>query len=167
MTKHTLETAGDEYRSSMTKLRNDPHNRGVETPGPLPPVTHDHPITAQDRRLVGIDQLDERRVVEVQTASHGVLAVGLTPDGKPFAVSNLCRHQFAKLGRGRVNDTGCLECPWHRAEYDVSSGATRSGPKGRVFGFKPYSPAVKAFGRVATLRRFAVEVRDGAIWLTD
>lgn len=43
----------------------------------------------------------------------------------------------------------------------------RSGPKGRVFGFKPYSAAVRMFGRVASLRTFDVEVHDGAIWLTD
>jgi 3-phenylpropionate/trans-cinnamate dioxygenase ferredoxin subunit len=39
------------------------------------------------------------------------------------------------------------------------------GPKGRIFGFKPYSAAVRGFGEVAPLRRFDVELRDGAIWL--
>lgn len=149
----------------MTKLRNDPHGRGVETTGPLPPVTHDDPVTADGRRLVAIDRLGASGVVEVRTEAHGVLAVGITPDGRPFAVSNLCRHQFAKLGRGRVTEDGCLECPWHRADYDVKTGAMTSGPKGRVFGFKPYSAAIRAFGNVAKLRTFDVEVRDGAIWL--
>jgi len=150
----------------MRKLRNDPHRRGVDTASPFPAVTHDDPVSADGRRLVAIDRLDERRVVEVRTADHGVLAVGLTPDGSPFAVSNRCRHQFAKLGRGRVNGQGCLECPWHRADYDVTTAAMTSGPKGRIFGFKPYSAAVRAFGNVAKLRTFDVEVRDGAIWLT-
>jgi len=150
----------------MTKLRNDPHRRGVDTASAFPPVTHDDPVTADGRRLVDVDRLGERRVVEVRTAAHGVLAVGLTPDGSPFAVSNLCRHQFAKLGRGRVNGQGRLECPWHRADYDVTTAAMTSGPKGRIFGFKPYSAAVRAFGNVAKLRTFDVEVRDGAIWLT-
>ncbi|BBY85631.1 Rieske (2Fe-2S) protein [Mycolicibacterium tokaiense] len=148
------------------KLRCDPHGKGVDTPGPLPPVTHDHPVRAVGRRLVEVDRLDERGVVEVDTDDHGVLAVGVTPDGAPFAVGNLCRHQFAKLGQGRVNADGCLECPWHRADYDVHTGAMRSGPKGRVFGFLPYSAAITAFGRIATLRTFPVEVRDGAIWLS-
>jgi nitrite reductase/ring-hydroxylating ferredoxin subunit len=151
----------------MTKLRNDPHRRGVDTTSPFPPVTHDDPVTAEGPRLVAVDRLGERRIVEVRTADHGVLAVGMTPDGAPFAVGNLCRHQLAKLGRGRVNDDGCLECPWHRADYDVRTGAMRSGPKGRVFGFKPYSAAIEKFGQVAKLRTFDVEVRDGAIWLTD
>lgn len=151
----------------MTKLRNDPHERGVDTPSLLPPVFNDHPVIAGGRRLVGVDQLDDRRVIEVRTHEHGVLAVGLLPDDTPFAVSNICRHQFAKLGRGRVTEDGCLQCPWHRADYDVTDGSMRSGPKGRVFGFKPYSSAFKGVGNVLKLRTFPVEVRDGAIWLTD
>jgi 3-phenylpropionate/trans-cinnamate dioxygenase ferredoxin component len=132
----------------------------------LPPVTHDHPVEARGERLVGLDQLGARGVVEVRTAEHGVLAVGLA-EGEPFAVSNVCRHQFAKLGRGRVTADGCLECPWHRARFDVRDGRMVSGPKGRIFGFAPYSAAVKTFGdKVAPLARHAVTVRDGAIWLT-
>jgi hypothetical protein len=80
----------------VTKIRNDPHGGGVETAGPLPPVTRDQPVLAEGGRLAGIDRLDERSVIEVRTADHGVLAVGLSPDGTPFAVSNLCRHQFAE-----------------------------------------------------------------------
>lgn len=151
----------------MTKLRNDPHERGVDTHSPFPPVFNDHPVIAGGRRLVGVDQLDERRVIEVRTREHGVLAVGLLPDDTPFAVSNVCRHQFAKLGRGRVTEDGCLQCPWHRADYDVTDGSMRSGPKGRIFGFVPYSLAIKGFGNAVKLRTFPVEVRDGAIWLRD
>ncbi len=149
----------------MFKLFNDPHQRGVDSHSLIPPVTHDSPATAQGDRLVGVDQLGDRRVIEVRTNHLGVLAVGVTPDGKPFAVSNICRHQFAKLGRGRVTETGCLECPWHRARYDVSDGTMTEGPKGRVFGFKPYSSVVKAVGSALKLKTFAVEIRDGAIFL--
>lgn len=148
-------------------LRNDPHGRGVDTKSILPPVTHDHPVRAQGRRLVALDDLDDRRVIEVDTDAHGVLAVGVTPDDVPFATSNVCRHQYAKLGRGRVTEEGCLECPWHRADFDVRTGAMVAGPKGRIFGFKPYSAAFKAVGNAVKLRTFPVEVRDGAIWLTD
>lgn len=148
----------------VIRLRNDPHGRSVETSGVLPPVVHDHPAVANGKHLVDIDQLDERLVTEVRTPAHGVLAVGVTPDGEPFAVSNTCRHQLAKLGRGRVTEDGCLQCPWHRAEFDVVGGKMRSGPKGRLFGFRPYSFAIKAFGSAVRLRTFPVEVRDGGIW---
>jgi nitrite reductase/ring-hydroxylating ferredoxin subunit len=125
-------------------------------------VTKD-PVIAQGARLVEVDALPASGVVEVETEAHGTLAVGMA-DGEPFAVGNVCRHQFAKLGQGQVVD-GCLECPWHRARYDVRTGAMLSGPKGRIFGFPPYSRAVQAFGNVARIRRVDVEVREGAIWL--
>lgn len=151
----------------MPRLRFDPHTRAVETAGALPPVTHGNPVDADGLRLVAVSELGDRRVVEVRTQAHGVLAVGMTPDHTPFAVSNLCRHQFAKLGRGRVTEDGCLECPWHRADYNVTNGTMRSGPKGRIFGLVPYSLAFKAIGNIAPLRTFPVVERDGAIWLTD
>jgi 3-phenylpropionate/trans-cinnamate dioxygenase ferredoxin component len=147
----------------MPELREEPHGDGVDTPGA--PVTHGDPIQADGNRLVALADLGEHGVVEVRTERHGVLAVGMA-DGLPFAVSNVCRHQFAKLGLGRVTEDGCLECPWHRARYDVRSGRMVSGPKGRIFGFKPYSATVRTVANAALpLRTHPAVVRDGAIWL--
>jgi 3-phenylpropionate/trans-cinnamate dioxygenase ferredoxin subunit len=130
----------------------------------LPEVTHGRVHDAQGDRLVAVAELPAGGVVEVRTQAHGVLAVGLV-DGRPFAVSNLCRHQFAKLGRGQVRD-GCLECPWHRARYDTSTGEMVQGPQGKVFGFGPYSKTVQTAANAAfKLKTFPVELRDGAITL--
>jgi nitrite reductase/ring-hydroxylating ferredoxin subunit len=130
----------------------------------MPELKTKDPVRAQGARLVAVADLPPSGVAEVVTDEHGTLAVGLAGD-EPFAVSNVCRHQFAKLGQGQVRD-GCLECPWHRARYDVRTGAMVSGPRGRLFGFGPYSATVKAAANaVARLRRFDVELRDGAIWL--
>ena len=129
------------------------------------PVRHDDPIRAHGRRLIAVADLPDTKVAEVDTDEHGVIAVGIRR-GEAFAVSNVCRHQFAKLGRGRITDDGCLECPWHRSLYDVTSGAMVDGPKGRIFGFAPYSAAVKAVNNAAVkLTRYEVELRDGVIWL--
>jgi nitrite reductase/ring-hydroxylating ferredoxin subunit len=131
---------------------------------PLAELRTKDPVRAHGPRLVAVADLPRSGVVEVQTAQHGTLAVGLA-DGTPFAVSDVCRHQFAKLGRGQIRD-GCLECPWHRARYDVTTGEMVSGPKGRIFGFGPYSRTVQGVtNTVAKLRRHDVELRDGAIWL--
>lgn len=129
-----------------------------------PPVRSCNPVKADGPRLVAVDALGPDGVCEVDTEQHGTLAVGVA-DGTPFALSNVCRHQFAKMGRGQVRD-GCLECPWHRARYDVQTGKMLSGPKGRVWGFPPYSKAVQGFGNVAPLRKFPVAVVDGWIVLT-
>src|SRR5919112_4474739 len=124
-------------------------------------VTKD-PVIAQGARLVAVGALPASGVVEVETEAHGTLAVGVA-DGTAFAVGNVCRHQFAKLGQGQIRE-GCLECPWHRARYDVRTGAMVSGPKGRIFGFPPYAKAVQATANAAfRLKRLDVEVRDGAV----
>jgi nitrite reductase/ring-hydroxylating ferredoxin subunit len=130
----------------------------------FPELKTKDPVIAQGARLVDVDALPASGVVEVQTQEHGTLAVGMA-DGEPFAVGNVCRHQFAKLGQGQVVD-GCLECPWHRARYDVRTGAMVNGPQGRIWGFPPYSRAVQAFGNTVRIQRFDVGVRAGAIWLT-
>ena len=130
-----------------------------------PPVRTADPVVADGPRLVAVADLPPSGVVEVETAEHGTLAVGMAGD-RPFAVSNVCRHQFAKLGQGWVDGEGCLVCPWHRAQYDVTTGTMVTGPKGRIFGFGPYSRSIQAYNNTAfRLHRHPVELRDDAIWL--
>jgi nitrite reductase/ring-hydroxylating ferredoxin subunit len=112
-------------------------------------------------RLIAIDDLGASQVVVVEKTPHGALAVGISA-GKPFAVSNRCRHLFASLGKGHVSDDGCLQCPSHGARYDVVTGEMVRGPQGA---FKPLAGAVKATTGARPLKTFPVDVRDGAIWL--
>ena len=112
-------------------------------------------------RLVAVADIGASQVVVVEKTPHGALAVGISV-GKPFAVSNRCRHLFAPLGKGRVTDDGCLQCPWHAALYDVGTGAMVRGPQGA---FKPLAGALKATTGARSLQTYPVEVRDGAIWL--
>ncbi len=112
-------------------------------------------------RLASVDALGDSQVTVAEQTPHGALAVGIS-QGEPFAVSNRCRHLFAPLGKGRVTDEGCLECPWHSALYDVHTGKMVRGPQGA---FKPLAGAVKATAGARALRSFPVELRDGAIWL--
>jgi 3-phenylpropionate/trans-cinnamate dioxygenase ferredoxin component len=111
-------------------------------------------------RLVDVDALDERQVTVVET-SVGTLAVGLS-EGKPFAVSNRCRHLLASLGKGRVAEDGCLQCPWHAARFDVRTGEMTRGPQGAL---KPFAGVVKSTTGAIALKTYPVALRDGAIWL--
>ena len=112
-------------------------------------------------RLVTVDDLGASQVTVVEETAHGAIAVGISA-GKPFAVSNRCRHLFASLGEGRVTNEGCLECPWHGARYDVKTGKMVRGPQGA---FKPLAGVIKATAGAISLKTFPVELRDGAIWL--
>jgi nitrite reductase/ring-hydroxylating ferredoxin subunit len=111
-------------------------------------------------QLVALSDLDHRGVTVVQHRRHGALAVGIS-DGRPFAVSNRCRHLFASLGEGCIVD-GQLECPWHHARYDVRDGRMVAGPSGV---FRPVGRIVKHTAGRRGLTTHAVELRDGAIWL--
>src|SRR5579872_1038287 len=86
---------------------------------------------ADDTKLVYVQDLGERGVTKVHTR-HGQLAVGKA-SGQPFAVSNRCRHLGASLGEGTVTENGCLQCPWHGAQYDVTTGKMTRGPQGALF----------------------------------
>jgi len=119
------------------------------------------PDTTLPAPLVAVSDLDASQVTVVDDTPHGALAVGIS-DGTPFAVSNRCRHLFASLGKGRVAEDGCLECPAHKARYDVATGAMVRGPQGA---FKPLAGAVKATAGSRNLKTYPVEIRDGAIWL--
>ena len=126
----------------------------------LPPVRPLNPLQADGPRLVRADAFGEDGVVEVRTEAHGTIAVGMA-GGVPFATSDICRHQAARLGRGAVVD-GRLQCPWHRARFDVGSGEMVRGPQGG-----PYSRGIQLWANTGPvkLRTFAVEVRDGWIVL--
>jgi 3-phenylpropionate/trans-cinnamate dioxygenase ferredoxin subunit len=112
-------------------------------------------------RLIEVVDLGDSHVAVVEGTRHGTIAVGIS-GGKPFAVSNRCRHLFASLGEGRVVGDGCLECPWHGARYDVTTGKMLRGPQGV---FRPVSGVIKATTGALPLHTYPVEVRDGAIWL--
>jgi len=114
-------------------------------------------------RLIAVEDLGGSQVAVVEETPRGALAVGISA-GKPFAVSNRCRHLFASLGKGHVTEDGCLQCPSHAALYDVVTGKMVRGPQGA---FKPLAGAVKATAGARALKTFPVEVRDGAIWLVD
>ncbi len=151
--RHPAEHAGKERDMTI-----DPDQGTIRT------LRSDHPVQAQGRRLVRADDLGPDQVVEVDTEAHGTIAVGMA-GGEPFATGNICRHQAAKLGRGQVRD-GCLECPWHRARYDVRTGDMVQGPQGKVFGFAPYSKGIQLWGNtLARLRVFPVSLQDGWIVL--
>ena len=107
-------------------------------------------------RLVAVDDLGASQVLVVEQTPHGALAVGMSA-GKPFAVSNRCRHLFASLGKGRVTDDGCLQYPRHAALYDVGTGAMVRSPQGAI---RPLAGAVKATTDARPLNTFPVEVRD-------
>jgi 3-phenylpropionate/trans-cinnamate dioxygenase ferredoxin subunit len=120
--------------------------------------------TGNDLRLVAVSDLGVTGVTTVATP-YGRLAVGISK-GRPFAVSDRCRHLFASLGKGRVAEDGCLECPLHAARYEPDTGRMVRGPQGALFA--PARSAVRGYvNRIGKLKRYPVVERDGVLYLTD
>jgi nitrite reductase/ring-hydroxylating ferredoxin subunit len=169
--EHFLLSRAGRRPPSLRAQRHDRHDQPRRDPRAAPapwPRRHDErlptrtaptaqPHTGWWRSMTSVPH----RSSSWRKTQHGALAVGISA-GKPFAVSNLCRHLFAPLGKGRVTDDGCPQCPWHAALYDVSTGAIVRGPQGA---FKPSAGTVKATTGARSLTTFPVKVRDGAVWL--
>lgn len=42
--------------------------------------------------------------------------------GTIFAMDGVCPHQGGPLGKGSVDDNGCVTCPWHGWQFDIRTG---------------------------------------------
>lgn len=68
--------------------------------------------------------------------------------GQVCAFQEFCTHRFGPLSEGQL-DGHEVVCPWHRSRFDVRTGKVTSGPA------------------KVDLRTFAVEVRDGQIYVAS
>jgi len=94
----------------------------------------------------------------------GPWAVG-NADGKYFAVTRRCRHLYADLADGTIDDDGCLTCPWHGSKYSVTSGRMVLGPQGGYAKIPGLGVAYKIITRILPLRRGRVVRRDDVIYV--
>ena len=94
----------------------------------------------------------------------GRYAVG-NSDGHLFAVTRRCRHLGADLARERIDQDGCLVCPWHASKYDVATGRMVRGPQGVFAKIPGLGAFFKGLTRVLPLGRGEVSVRDGKVFV--
>lgn len=71
------------------------------------------------------ESLDEGGTLRVDL--DGTVITVASVDGRFFAVQEFCTHRFGPLSEGAVCDH-VIECPWHRSEFDLASGAVVQGP---------------------------------------
>lgn len=89
------------------------------------------------------------------------VVMGRTGDGAPFALRDICPHRAVPLSAGRLareaDGTDTVECPYHGWRFGAADGVCRHIPslvEGQAFDVS----------RIAA-RRYAVEERDGLIWI--
>jgi nitrite reductase/ring-hydroxylating ferredoxin subunit len=96
----------------------------------------------------------------------GRYAVG-NADGELFAVTRRCRHLYADLAGGTIDEAGCLVCPWHESKYDVETGRMVRGPQGIFAKVPGLGTAFKALTFVLPLGRGRVVERDNTLYVDD
>ena len=84
-------------------------------------------------------------LLEVREAGERIVLTRLA-DGSIVAFDPLCPHRQGPLWAGRVAGD-CIVCPWHGFRFDLRSGAT------------------DGMQSIMHLRRHAVSVRDGLVYL--
>lgn len=94
----------------------------------------------------------------------GPYAVG-NSDGDVFAVTRRCRHLYADLANGSLDEGGCLVCPWHGSKYDVDTGRMVRGPQGVFAKIPGLQSALKALTVVLPLGRGRVVERDETVYV--
>ena len=94
----------------------------------------------------------------------GRYAVG-NADGELFAVTRRCRHLYADLANGSIDEEGCLVCPWHGSKYDVETGRMVRGPQGVFAKIPGLGTAYKALTQVLPLGRGRVVERDDVLFV--
>lgn len=77
------------------------------------------------------DELPEGEVQQLKARGKEI-AVGRLVGGQLFAVGGRCSHLFARLGKGKLEGT-ILECPWHKAQFDVTDGCVAKWTQDPLF----------------------------------
>jgi len=75
-----------------------------------------------------------------------------------FATQANCTHMFAPLARGKIIADGIVQCPFHRARFDIRTG--------QVVEWANFPPGIKLFNVIRgqkVLRTFEVSVEDGNV----
>lgn len=75
-----------------------------------------------------------------------------------FATQSQCTHTFAPLGRGKIVDDCKVQCPLHRARFDIRTG--------EVIDWANFPPGIQLLNVVRgekALKTYPVQVKKGAV----
>jgi 3-phenylpropionate/trans-cinnamate dioxygenase ferredoxin subunit len=75
-----------------------------------------------------------------------------------YATQASCTHMFAPLAKGKIVDGCRVQCPFHRARFDIRTG--------EVIDWANFPPGIQVFNIVRSekaLKTYKVSVRDGEV----
>ncbi len=103
-----------------------------------------------------VDELDIGHMKPFNVGGRKILLYHLS-DGF-FATQASCTHILAPLARGKLLEDGKVQCPLHRARFDIRTG--------QVVDWANFPPGIQVLNIIRgekALRTFAVMVVDGSV----
>lgn len=98
--------------------------------------------------------IDDKRVVKIDGKK---ILVFRLEDGF-YAIQNACTHMFAPLSKGKVVEKCRIQCPFHRAEFDI-----RTGQVEKWANFPPGIQMLNAIRSEKALETYQVTVAGGQV----
>ncbi len=92
-------------------------------------MTNDARTTATVEMVARLDELPLGALKAVVLASGEKVCLVHTAAGI-FALADRCSHRDFPLSAGEITAGGLLECAWHGAQFDPSTGVMLTGPGG-------------------------------------
>ena len=77
--------------------------------------------------LASVDEIPDEGTLAVRR-SDGLPICLIKWQGQVTAIADNCTHQDFEMALGDVLPDGTIQCAWHGARFDCSSGAVRQGP---------------------------------------
>jgi 3-phenylpropionate/trans-cinnamate dioxygenase ferredoxin component len=111
-------------------------------------------------------ELTPRTITRAGKFAVGNRAEPGSPTGDYFAVTRRCRHLGADLSQGKLDEQGCLVCPWHQSAYDVDTGRMVRGPQGAFAKVPGLGGFYRALTKVLPLGRGTVTERGGDLYVS-
>jgi nitrite reductase/ring-hydroxylating ferredoxin subunit len=100
--------------------------------------------------------VEDKMAVKIE--GNGILVYRL--DDGFYATQSNCTHIFAPMKKGKVLDGCRVQCPFHRAEFDI-----RTGEVAEWANFPPGVQLLNTVRKEKALKTYPVEVDNGEVFV--
>ena len=76
-------------------------------------------------KVATVDDVPEGAMKKVSAGGNDIMIVNV--DGEFYAIGRICTHTGGPLDQGKL-DGKMVMCPWHKSEFDVTTGQVYGGP---------------------------------------
>jgi len=110
-------------------------------------------------KVIEADELEESERKLIKLGEQTILL--MREKDRFYAVSNQCPHLKLPLLKGKVTADNSIVCPWHRSEFDLTTGEVKewsSWPPG-------LGKLLGCLKRETALTVFPVKMEEGGVWV--